>query len=56
MAAYDDLFDEIGVDMHQAVLDATKSLEARPLVQRFKIDKTDEGDISLKRPSISKVN
>jgi len=55
MSAYDDLFAEVGVDMHQAVLVATKSLEARPLVQRFKEENTDEGDVSLKRSSITKM-
>lgn len=36
-AAYSDLFDEIGRDAHQTVLDAATALNARPLSDRFAV-------------------
>lgn len=43
MAAYDDLFAEIGVDMHAAVLAATKALQKRSLLDRFDSDDDQQG-------------
>ncbi len=34
-ASYSDLFDEIGLDAHRAILDARAALAARPLATRF---------------------